>query len=40
MNGSPFIKDGKLVGAVSHVLVNDSTRGDGIFSENMRDAAG
>ena len=38
-NGSPFIQDGKLVGAVTHVLVNDPTRGYGIFIENMLDAA-
>ena len=31
---------GKLVGAVTHVLVNDPTRGYGIFIENMLDAAG
>ena len=30
---------GKLVGAVTHVLVNDPTRGYGIFIENMLDAA-
>ncbi len=30
----------KLVGAVTHVLVNDPTRGYGIFIENMLDAAG
>lgn len=35
MSGSPIIQDGKLVGAVTHVLVNDPTRGFGIFAENM-----
>ncbi len=35
MSGSPIIQDGKLVGAVTHVLVGDSTRGYGIFIENM-----
>ena len=35
MSGSPIIQDGKLVGAVTHVLVNDPTRGYGIFIENM-----
>ena len=40
MSGSPIIQDGKLVGAVTHVLVNDPTRGYGIFIENMLDAAG
>ena len=39
MSGSPIIQDGKLVGAVTHVLVNDPTRGYGIFIENMLDAA-
>ena len=39
-SGSPIIQDGKLVGAVTHVLVNDPTRGYGIFIENMLDAAG
>ena len=40
MSGSPIIQDGKLVGAVTHVLVNDPTRGYGIFIENMLHAAG
>ena len=40
MSGSPIIQDGKLVGAVTHVLVNDPTRGYGIFIGNMLDAAG
>lgn len=35
MSGSPIVQDGKLVGAVTHVLVNDPTRGYGIFAENM-----
>ncbi len=35
MSGSPIIQDGKLVGAVTHVLVQDSTRGYGIFIEEM-----
>ena len=39
MSGSPIIQDGKLIGAVTHVLVNDPTRGYGIFIENMMDAA-
>jgi stage IV sporulation protein B len=37
MSGSPIIQDGKLVGAVTHVLVNDPTTGYGIFIENMLD---
>ena len=39
MSGSPIIQDGKLIGAVTHVLVNDPTRGYGIFIENMLNAA-
>ena len=39
MSGSPIIQDGKLVGAVTHVLVNDPTKGYGIFIENMLDAS-
>lgn len=40
MSGSPILQNGRLVGAVTHVLVNDPTRGYGIFIENMLDAAG
>ena len=39
MSGSPIIQDGKLVGAVTHVLVDDPTRGYGIFAENMLETA-
>ncbi len=35
MSGSPILQDGKLIGAVTHVLVNDPTTGYGIFLENM-----
>lgn len=35
MSGSPIIQDGKLVGAVTHVLVGDPTKGYGIFAETM-----
>ncbi len=35
MSGSPIIQGGKLVGAVTHVMVNDPTCGYGIFIENM-----
>ena len=35
MSGSPIIQEGKVIGAVTHVLVNDPTRGYGIFVENM-----
>ena len=36
MSGSPILQDGKLVGAVTHVFVNDPTRGYGIFAQNMK----
>ena len=39
MSGSPIIQDGKLVGAVTHVMINDPTEGYGIFIENMLNAA-
>jgi stage IV sporulation protein B len=39
MSGSPIIQNGKLVGAVTHVLVADPTEGYGIFIENMLGAA-
>ena len=39
MSGSPIIQNGRLVGAVTHVLVKDSTRGYGIFVENMMNTA-
>lgn len=35
MSGSPILQNGKLVGAVTHVFVNDPTRGYGIFAEIM-----
>lgn len=35
MSGSPIMQNGKLVGAVTHVFLNDSTRGYGIFAEFM-----
>ena len=35
MSGSPILQNGKLVGAVTHVLINDPTQGYGIFIENM-----
>ena len=39
MSGSPIIQNGKLVGAVTHVLINDPTTGYGIFIENMLNAS-
>ncbi len=35
MSGSPILQDGRLIGAVTHVFVDDPTRGYGIFAENM-----
>lgn len=35
MSGSPIIQNGKLVGAITHVFVNDVARGYGVFAENM-----
>lgn len=35
MSGAPVLQEGRIVGAVTHVLVNDPTKGYGIFIENM-----
>ena len=35
MSGSPIVQDGKIIGAVTHVFVNDSQRGYGVFIQNM-----
>ena len=35
MSGSPILQNGKIVGAVTHVMINDPTTGYGIFIENM-----
>ncbi len=40
MSGAPILQNGKIVGAVTHVFVNDPTRGYGIFIENMLGLAG
>jgi stage IV sporulation protein B len=40
MSGSPIIQDGKIIGAVTHVLVSDPERGYGIFIEWMVNEAG
>ena len=37
MSGSPIIQNNMLVGAVTHVFVNDAKKGYGIFAENMLD---
>ena len=39
MSGSPVLQNGKLVGAITHVLVNDPTKGYAIFAENMLETA-
>ena len=39
MSGSPIVQDGRLIGAVTHVLVNDPTRGYGIYIGDMLDMA-
>ena len=39
VSGSPLIQNGKLVGAVTHVLVNDPTRGYAVFAETMLETA-
>ena len=39
MSGSPIIQNGKLIGAVTHVLIDDPTRGYAIFAENMLETA-
>lgn len=39
MSGSPILQNGKLVGAVTHVLIDDPTAGYGIFAENMLETA-
>ena len=39
MSGSPILQNGKIVGAVTHVLLNDPTKGYGIFLETMLKAA-
>ena len=35
MSGSPIVQNGRLIGAVTHVFINDPTKGYGIFIENM-----
>ena len=40
MSGSPILQNGKLIGAVTHVMVNDPTTGYGIFIENMLNQMG
>ncbi len=33
MSGSPILQDGKLVGAVTHVMLNDFTKGYGVYAD-------
>lgn len=40
MSGSPILQNGRIVGAVTHVMVNEPTKGYGILIENMLAAAG
>ena len=39
VSGAPILQNGKLVGAVTYVLIDDSTTGYGIFAENMLETA-
>ncbi len=39
VSGSPLLQNGKLIGVVTHVLVDDPTRGYAIFAENMLETA-
>ncbi len=39
VSGSPLLQNGKLIGAVTHVLVDDPTKGYAIFAENMLETA-
>ena len=38
MSGAPIVQNGKLIGAVTHVFINDPTRGYGIGIEKMMNA--
>ena len=39
MSGSPILQDGRIIGAVTHVMINNPERGYGILMENMLEAA-
>lgn len=39
VSGSPILQNGKLIGAVTHVLVDEPTKGYAIFAENMLETA-
>ena len=40
LSGSPIVQNGKLIGAVTHVLVNDPKKGYAVFAETMLETAG
>ena len=39
VSGSPILQNGKLIGAITHVLIDDPTKGYAIFAENMLETA-
>ena len=39
VSSNPILQNGKLIGAVTHILVDDPTKGYGIFAENMLETA-
>jgi len=39
VSGSPILQNGRLIGAVTHLLVDDPTKGYAIFAENMLETA-
>ena len=39
MSGSPILQNGKLIGAVTHVLIDEPTKGYAILAENMLETA-
>ena len=39
VSGSPILQNGKLIGTVTHVLIDNPTKGYGIFAENMLETA-
>ena len=39
VSGSPIIQNGKLIGSVTHVLIDDPTTGYGVYAENMLETA-
>ena len=39
VSGSPILQNGKLIGSVTHVLIDDPTTGYGVYAENMLETA-